>query len=137
MPSTPDTRSPTLFIADPSAAFRSAVRMLISARAPEWTLLGEAADAEGTLEALSRLAPDVILVERVLPDGSTLNLLESFRDACPSARVVVTSVDWDPATMEAALERGAAGVLPKLATADLLVAALRRVDEGGVFRPGA
>lgn len=131
----PSSRSFSLLVVDPIPAFRDAVRMLVTAEAPDCDPVDEAADGREALEAVRRLDPDVVLLERVLPDRSGLKVLADVRRDCPAARVLLTGVDWDGPTVEAALAAGAAGVLPKHAAADRLVTALRCVAEGGTVRP--
>lgn len=125
----------SLLVVDPSPGFREAVRMLISAEAPECELVGEIADGEGVGTALRRLEPDVILLERALPGRSGLEVLRDLSRDRPSARVLITSVDWDAPSVEAAFEAGASGVLSKHAAADRLAQALRSVAAGRTVRP--
>lgn len=125
----------SLLVVDPNPGFREALRMLISVEAPECELVAEIEHGIQAAETVRRLRPDVVLVERVLPDGSALDLVRDLHEASPSARVVLICVDWDRPTVEAALEAGASGVVPKHAAADCLVPALRRVLDGDVVDP--
>lgn len=125
----------TLLVVDPSPGFREAVRMLLAAEAPECELLDEMADGEGAAEAVRDLQPDVVLLERVLPGRNGLEVLRELRRASPSGRVLITGVDWDAPSVEAALEAGASGVLAKHAAADRLASALRSVAAGKEVRP--
>lgn len=125
----------SLLVVDPSPGFREAVRMLISAEAPECRMVGEIADGDGAGDAVRRLRPDVVLLERVLPGRSGLEVLREIRRAWPSGRVLITSVDWDAPSVEAAFDAGAAGVLSKHAAADRLALALRSVASGHPVRP--
>lgn len=121
--------APRLLVADPSLVFRKSLRSLLEAEAPEWKLVGEAATAGDAFSAARRLEPDVIFLERHLDDSDGLALLSALRDTFPDTDVVMFSFDWDPATRQAALERGAREVLLK-DDADHLVEALRDVRAG-------
>ena len=123
-----------LFVTDPSPVFRESLRNLMEAEAPNWVIVGEAATGVDTLASARRLEPDVILLERHLEDEDGLEVLPRLTEACPGAHVLMISFDWEPATRQAALERGARGVLLK-DDADHLVEALR--DVGGDTGPGA
>lgn len=125
----------SLLVVDPSPGFREAVRMLVTAEAPECELVGEISDGEGAGEAARRLRPDVVLLERVLPDRSGLEVLRELCRAWPDGRVLITSVDWDAPSVEAAVDAGATGVLSKHAAADRLARALRSVAAGKTVRP--
>ena len=122
-----------LFVTDPSSVFRESLRNLMEAEAPNWVIVGEAATGVDALSSARRLEPDVILLERYLEDEDGLDVLPRLTEACPDAHVLMISFDWEPATRQAALERGARGVLRK-DDADHLVEALR--DVGGDASPG-
>lgn len=120
----------TVLVADASRVYREAVRSLLEAEAPGWELAGEAFDGDQAREAMRRIAPDVVLLDRALPDRGGLDLLEFLRAARPSTPVLMTGVDWDRPSVEAAFERGAAGVLTKHESAQQLIPALHRVVRG-------
>lgn len=125
----------SLLVIDPSEVFRSSLGTLLAAEAPDCEVVGEVSDGANGLETARRLEPDVILLERHLPDMSGFQLLARVRRAWPEARILMTSVDWDPPTIRAAMERGAAGILPKHAAAEHLVEAVRRVAAGQTYAP--
>lgn len=125
----------SLLVIDPSEVFRESLRTLLATEAPDCEVVGEVADGEEGVELAGRLDPDVILLERQLPGENGFRMLAHLRSVSPSARVLMTSVDWDPPTIEAALERGAAGVLPKNTAAERLVEAVRRIAGGKTYRP--
>lgn len=126
--------APRLLVTDPSPVFRSSLRTLLEAEAVEWEIVGEAATGAEALSAARRLRPDVVLLERHLGDDDGLDVLSALRDTCPDARVLMISFDWEPGARNAALERGARGVLLK-DDADRILEALRAVagddDPGG------
>lgn len=93
----------------------------------------------GTLQAAySRLGEhadlDLVLLDLSLPDGDGLKELPAFRQAT-AARIVVMSADERVETVNAAIDGGAAGFLPKTLGGDEMLAALRRVLDGGVYVP--
>lgn len=127
--------APRLLVTDPSPVFRRSLRSLLEAEAPEWEIVGEASTASDALSAARRLEPDVILLERHLENRDGLTVLSSLCEEFPDTHVLMISFDWDPATRQAALERGARGVLLK-DDADHLVEALRDVSAGDNPEPG-
>lgn len=126
--------SPRILVTDPSPVFRESLRSLLETEAPEWEIVGVAATASDALSATRRLEPDVILLERHLEDSNGLAVLSTLCEACPEARVLMISFDWDPASRRAALECGARGVLLK-DDADHLVEALRDVSADSDSEP--
>lgn len=90
-------------------------------------------------KALDRLsdtdAPSVVLLDLGLPDSSGLGSLERLREQAPSVPIVVLSADDRPQTVLGAIERGAAGFIPKSADGSALVEALEAVMDGRVYLP--
>jgi two-component system response regulator DevR len=84
--------------------------------------------AEGR-RLLAAVAPEVVLVDVRLPDGSGLDLINERQDDGP-AWVVLSSFD-SPAYLAAALELGAAGFLLKTSPIGEVVDAIRRAAKGG------
>lgn len=93
--------------------------------------LGDALTRAGRLQAGLRL----VLLDLGLPGYTGTEALMRFRTAFPEPRVVVVSATEDPETVEAALQSGAAGYIPKTTTPVLMVAALKLVVSGGTYSP--
>jgi DNA-binding NarL/FixJ family response regulator len=125
-----------LFIED-QVLFREGVKMLLGSLAPK---LGASLSIWGTgtiRGALQYALRDVglILMDWHLPDMSGEVAVQRLRAAFPSARIAVLSGDEDPRLIHRAIEAGASGFITKTASADILVAALRRVLSGEVYLP--
>jgi NarL family two-component system response regulator LiaR len=76
---------------------------------PDLRVVGEADSGEQALELASRLHPDVVLLDLVLPGMSGLETLRALRDLAPDAKVVVlTSLEAGDAVRDA-LRAGATG----------------------------
>jgi DNA-binding NarL/FixJ family response regulator len=58
---------------------------------------------------------DVVILDRVLPDGDGLELISELRKASPDAKVLVMSAFTELSNPQEALEAGADRVLGKLA----------------------
>lgn len=72
----------------------------------------------------------VALIDIGLPDGSGLELLDTLREAAPSALRIVATVFDDDAYLMEAFGAGAQGYLLKDEPKDRLVARLRNVADG-------
>ncbi|MGH3069213.1 MAG: response regulator [Streptosporangiaceae bacterium] len=79
----------TLVVVDDHARFRQAVRELLTAAG--WRILGEAAAGADALEVAGRLAPDVVLLDVVLPDMDGFAVAEHLAAAGCVSAVVLTS----------------------------------------------
>lgn len=81
--------------------------------------------------------PDLrlVLVDLGLPDAQGLVSLTSLRQRAPNARHVVVSADDRAQTVLDAIEAGAVGFIPKTSEFSVMVNALDRVLQGGVYLP--
>ncbi len=116
-------------IVDDQAMVRAGFTSLLAGE-PDIEVVGDAADGEAALELVSRLEPDVTLMDIRMPllDGisATRRLVE---DGVPTKVLVLTTFDLDQYVFEA-LRAGASGFLLKDATAEELASAIRVVATG-------
>lgn len=76
---------------------------------------------------------DVVLIDMTLADGKALPLLLEHLARNPSAPVVIHTGESDPRSLDRAARAGARGFVLKASAPSELVAALRRVAEGGTY----
>jgi DNA-binding NarL/FixJ family response regulator len=95
----------------------------------------EAADGESGFEAFLASAPDVAVIDINLPGLSGFELTRRILRREPSARIVIFSMNDDPAFAARAIEAGAKGFVAKNDDPMLFVDALRQVAKGGVYLP--
>lgn len=95
------------------------------------TLLPPIDDVRGLAAAVHEGQPDLVVIETAMGDrGLTITTLATVLVAHPHLRVLAFSADLSPVTVEAALDAGCLGVVPKTATADALLAAVIDVARG-------
>jgi DNA-binding NarL/FixJ family response regulator len=81
-----------MVIVDDHATFRAAARLLLDGAG--FLVVGEAADASTAVETVSRLHPDVLLLDVMLPDRDGFAVIESLAAAnCLPQTVLVSSRD--------------------------------------------
>jgi DNA-binding NarL/FixJ family response regulator len=80
---------------------------------------------------------DLVMLDLNLPDCTGLACLDRFFATYPQLPVLALSSIDDPATIRAALSRGAAGYIPKTCLNQVLVSAVRLVMSGGIYIPPA
>jgi two-component system response regulator DevR len=117
-------------VVDDHAVVRAGIAALL-ARFPEFRMVGEAATAHEGVALALRLAPDVVVMDVRLPDGSGVEACREIRAERPECRVVMLTSYPDEEAVVASIMAGAAGYLLKDAQPDTLVAALRTVHRGG------
>jgi DNA-binding NarL/FixJ family response regulator len=103
---------------------------MILNRAPDITVVGQAADGRDALDMLDRAQPDVILMDIRMPrlDGVAATEQIMSRPVPPKV-VILTTFDLDEHVV-AALRAGAAAFLLKDTPGDALVEAIRTVVSG-------
>jgi DNA-binding NarL/FixJ family response regulator len=124
-------------VADDNLLVREGVLRLL-ANAPDIEVVASCADYDATLEAIDRLAPDVVLTDIKMPPTSTdegIRLATRLRETHPTTGVVVLSQFSEPGYVLALLEAGSdrRGYLLKERVSDrlVLVSAVRTVAQGG------
>lgn len=129
-----------LLLIDDHPLFRDGLSLLIQHRLslPDHAALTllEAGDLTEA-SAVVRAHPDVklALLDLNLADRQGLDTLQQWRTIAPDVPVVVLSADDRPATIVSAIDRGAAGFIPKTVQAATMQDALRRVLAGEVYLP--
>ena len=126
-----------VFLADDQALVRSGFRMLIEAE-DDLQVVGEAADGVSTVEQVSRIPTDVVLMDIRMPvmDGveATRRIVDS---GVPTRVLVLTTFDLDEYVFSA-LKAGASGFMLKDARPADLLNAIRTVAQGeAVMAPSA
>ena len=101
-----------MLIADDHAVVREGLRTFLDLQ-DGIEVAGEAADGRAAVEEAERLAPDVVLMDLVMPNLDGVEAMRELRARVPQARVIVlTSVPEDERLLPA-LRAGAAGYLLK------------------------
>ena len=93
----------------------------------------EAADAKSGHRAFAQQKPDVTVIDINLPDVSGFELMRRIRKDDPEARIIMFSMNDDPAFVVRAIEMGAQGYVSKGDDPRLLVKAVRKVAAGDNF----
>src|SRR3954466_13267288 len=95
--------------------------------------IDEAADEKSGHRAFLQKRPDVTIIDVNLPDLSGFELMRRIRKDDPSARIIMFSMNDDPAFVLRAVEAGAQGYVSKSDDPRLLVKAIRKVAAGENF----
>jgi DNA-binding NarL/FixJ family response regulator len=103
------------------------------AEAGDFEVIGEASNGAQVLPLVSRLRPDMVLLDLRMPQVDGLQCLAEIRERFPKTKVVILSVSTDPEVIQAVLKRGAAAYIVKSVNPADLPSALRQAAEGTVF----
>jgi DNA-binding NarL/FixJ family response regulator len=118
-----------VLIADDHAVVRQGLRTFLELQ-DDIEVVGEAADGEQALAQAAALAPDVVLMDLVMPRLGGVEAIERLRASGSTARVIVLTSFLDEDKVLPAVRAGAAGYLLKDVEPAQLVAAIRTVDRG-------
>ena len=121
-----------VLIADDHAVVRQGLRLFLDLQ-DDIEVVGEAADGAEALAAAERLAPDVVLVDLVMPNVDGIEAIRGLQERAPGARAIVLSSFIDDEKLFPAMRAGAAGYLLKDIQPQELVAAIRTVHDGGAL----
>jgi DNA-binding NarL/FixJ family response regulator len=100
-------------------------------------VVATAPDADAAVRIARAVRPRVVLMDLNLGEKSGVQAIEGILDALPDTRILVLSASGEHTDVLEAVKAGAAGYLVKSASAEELMAAVRRTADGfPVFTPG-
>lgn len=129
----PDAENPIrVLIVDDHKSILWGLERLVESAEPCMTVVGTAETRAGMLAAAATSKPDVILLDLDLNgDDATDALPDLLRVS--SGKVLVLTGARDPAIQQAAIMKGARGVIGKDESAEVLLRAIERVHAGEVW----
>jgi two-component system nitrate/nitrite response regulator NarL len=130
MPSTDNPKRPTtIVIADDHPIFREGLMRLIETR-PDLKVIGATSDGRGAIDLVTRLQPDVLLLDLAMPGMAGLVGLRELKGVEIRTRILVLTAAIEQDEIATALQLGARGVVLKEATSDVLFKAIDAVMAG-------
>jgi two-component system response regulator NreC len=131
-PAMPGARPLTVVLADDHVVVRNGLRLLLDSE-PGIEVVAEAGDVPGTIEAVERHRPDVLVLDLLMPGEPGLDAIPRLREVSPGTRVVVLTAQQDPSFAGEAMRLGAAGYVPKEAAGRQLLRAISMAAEGSTY----
>ncbi len=95
--------------------------------------IDEAGDARSGQKAFAARKPDITVIDINLPDVSGFELMRRIRKEDPDAKIIMFSMNDDPAFVVRAVEMGAQGYVSKGDDPRMLMRAVRKVVAGDNF----
>jgi len=118
-----------VLIVDDHAMLRRGLRFFLNGF-DDLELVGEAANAQEALDLCGELAPNVVLMDMVMPDIDGAAATELIRKEYPDAQVLALTSFQEEDLIERALQAGAIGYLLKNVGAEELAEAIREAHAG-------
>jgi DNA-binding NarL/FixJ family response regulator len=126
-----DTTKPAVrvLIADDHPIFRDGLRKLLS-EAPDFDVIGEAADGAEAVKLARQLKPDILLLDLAMPRLPGLEALRELAGSSGAMRTILLTAAIERSEIAKALQLGARGVVLKESATQLLFKSIRCVMAG-------
>lgn len=118
-----------LLVVDDHKVVREALCSVLE-READIAVAGQAGDGETALALVSRLLPDVVLMDIAMPGISGIEATRQISIETPGVRVLALSTYFDRRVVTQMLEAGAAGFVNKAVGRDELLQGIRAVASG-------
>jgi two-component system response regulator NreC len=123
----------TIVLADDHAVVRSGLKLLLEAE-DDIEVVAVAGNADDALRYVRGHKPDILVLDLNMPGTRrSLDIIPEVAEASPGSRVVVLTMQEDPAFARQALRNGALGYVLKEAADDDLVHAVRLAAQGDSY----
>ena len=116
-----------VLIVDDSAAVRDGLTSILKT-GDEFEVVGEAANGAEAIEAVARLAPDVVLMDAQMPVLDGVEATRAIKASSPGTKILFLSVH--PMHLDPGLEAGADAAMLKDIGRDGLLTAIRELAAG-------
>lgn len=118
-----------VFVVDDHPMIRHGLAAMLRAESGI-TWVGEAADGAEAIRTAPALAPDVLLIDLVMPQMDGVQTITELRPLLPKAHFVILTSLLDPVEARRALAAGASGFLLKNASSQELITVIRTTLRG-------
>jgi two-component system, NarL family, response regulator NreC len=119
-------------IADDHGVVREGLRLLLEGQ-PRLRVVAEASDVESATRMTRAHRPRILVLDMNMPGGDSLDAIPHILASSPDTRIVVLTMQDEPALAQATMRAGASGYVVKDAAGDELVHAIDAVLDGGTY----
>ena len=101
----------------------------------EFEVVGQARDGAEAVQSASDLAPDIVVMDVMMPNVDGVDACRDIMESKPDTRVIMLTASTEEDAVIEAVAAGATGYLQKVSGMDELLATVRAVAEGGMRLP--
>jgi DNA-binding NarL/FixJ family response regulator len=121
-----------ILIADNHAMVRGGLKQIIATTA-DIAVAGEAAQGAEVIEKLRVCRVELLLLDMTMPGISGVDLIRRVRTEHPELPILVLSIHNEVQVVARAVRAGATGYVTKDSDPEILLAAIRKLADGGRF----
>lgn len=121
-----------ILIADDHPIVREGYKKILTSQ-PDMDVTGEAGNGQEVLDLIQKKDFELILLDISMPGRSGLEILKELRSRKPHLPVMILSIYPEEQYAVRAFRDGASGYLTKASTPKELIAAIRKVSQGGRY----
>jgi two-component system, NarL family, nitrate/nitrite response regulator NarL len=121
-----------VFLIDDHRSILWGLERLIESSKPEMEVVGTATNCKDALKALEHALPDLILLDLALGSENGIDLIPDLV-ARTKAKILILTGVTDRSDHDKAVLAGASGVVEKEASAETILAAIKKVHEGQLW----
>ena len=123
-----------ILIADDHTVVRAGLKAILEFE-KDLSVVGEATNGLDAVRKSAELHPNVVIMDLMMPRLSGADATAKIKSADTNVQVLILTSYGSAEDINKALSAGASGVLLKNASDDQLVAAIRKVSQGGKAMP--
>ncbi|MFC2070875.1 response regulator [Chloroflexota bacterium] len=116
-----------ILLVDDHRVVREGLRRMLELET-DFRVVGEASDAQGVLNQVQSLSPEVVLMDIKMPGGDGISLTRRLKEEYPDCNVIMLTLYDEYLTQ--AIEAGAVGYLLKDIEREELIKAIRGIHDG-------
>jgi two-component system chemotaxis response regulator CheY len=116
----------SIIIADDNDMMRSILRGML--RGEEYDVIGEARNGQSAVDIATRLKPDIVCMDVMMPEKNGIEALCEIKAAHPEIEVVMVTSNSDPDTVQESIQNGACGFIIKPFNAARVLDTLQKVS---------
>ena len=125
------SRKADIFLVDDHPVVRESLRILLN-HEPDFTVIGEAEDAQSALKEILAKKPDLAIIDISLHASSGFDLIKSLKSKLPRLGIVVFSMHDEKLYAERCIRAGAAGYVMKRESTKRILTTIRDVLAGNL-----
>lgn len=118
-----------IMIVDDHSMVRSGLRLIIE-HEQDMKVVGEAGSGEKAVEIVSKLMPDIILMDISLPGINGVETTKAILEISPDTKIIALTMYPEDTYLEAFIKAGGVGYIPKSAADHDLINVIRTVISG-------